>query len=105
MSKVIAGFSMSLDGFVADSDDGVDEVFGRYSAGGTDAVVMISGEATQMSHYPRCHALVRQPRWRLQRGVSLWRGFGYVWCARLALLPAEVTRSPRREKFRTAPNE
>jgi dihydrofolate reductase len=49
MSKVIAGFSMSLDGFVADSDDGVDEVFKWYSAGGTDAVVMIGDEATQMS--------------------------------------------------------
>jgi hypothetical protein len=28
MSKVIAGFSMSLDGFVADPDDGVDQVLG-----------------------------------------------------------------------------
>jgi dihydrofolate reductase len=50
MSTVIAGFSMSLDGFVADPDDGVDEVFKWYSAGGTDAVVMIGGEANQMSH-------------------------------------------------------
>jgi hypothetical protein len=50
MSSVIAGSSMSLDGFVVDSDDGVDDVFKWYSAGGTDAVVMISGEATQMSH-------------------------------------------------------
>jgi hypothetical protein len=25
MSKVIAGFSMSLDGFVADADDGVEQ--------------------------------------------------------------------------------
>lgn len=49
MSKVIAGFSMSLDGFVADSDDGVDHVFKWYSAGGTDAAVMIGGEATHMS--------------------------------------------------------
>ena len=32
MSKVIAGFSMSLDGFVADPDDGVDQVFKWYSA-------------------------------------------------------------------------
>jgi hypothetical protein len=35
MNRVIAGFSMSLDGFVADPDDGVDQVFkwvfgGRY---------------------------------------------------------------------------
>ena len=40
MSKVIAGFSMSLDGFVADPDDGVEHVFKWYSAGGTDAEVM-----------------------------------------------------------------
>jgi len=33
MSKVIAGFSMSLDGFVADPDDGVEHVFKWYSAG------------------------------------------------------------------------
>jgi dihydrofolate reductase len=45
MSRVIAGFSMSLDGFVADSDDGVDQVFGWYQAGGTDAEVM-SGDTT-----------------------------------------------------------
>ena len=49
MSRVIAGFSMSLDGFVADTDDGVDQVFKWYSAGGTDAAVMIGGEAIQMS--------------------------------------------------------
>ena len=49
MSQVIAGFSMSLDGFVAGSDDGVDEVFKWYSAGGTDTTVMIGGEATQIS--------------------------------------------------------
>jgi hypothetical protein len=40
MGKVVAGFSMSLDGFVADADDGVDQVFKWYSAGGTDAGVM-----------------------------------------------------------------
>ena len=44
MSKVIAGFSMSLDGFVADPDDGVDQVFKWYSAGGPDAEVMAGGE-------------------------------------------------------------
>jgi dihydrofolate reductase len=33
MSKVTAGFSMSLDGFVADKDDGVDRVFKWYSIG------------------------------------------------------------------------
>ncbi len=30
MSKVIAGFSMSLDGFVADPDDGTGDVFNWY---------------------------------------------------------------------------
>lgn len=49
MSKVIAGFSMSLDGFVADPDDGVAEVFKWYSAGGTDAEVMIGDQAAEMS--------------------------------------------------------
>jgi len=33
MSKVVALMSMSLDGFVADPDDGVDEVFAWYFAG------------------------------------------------------------------------
>jgi len=33
MSKVIALMSMSLDGFVADEDDGVDEVMGWYFSG------------------------------------------------------------------------
>ena len=33
MSKVIALMSMSLDGFVADEDDGVDEVFAWYFSG------------------------------------------------------------------------
>ncbi|HUA31695.1 MAG TPA: deaminase, partial [Streptosporangiaceae bacterium] len=49
MSKVIAGFSMSLDGFVADPDGGVEEVFKWYSAGGTDAEVMVGGDAVRMS--------------------------------------------------------
>ena len=49
MSKVIAGFSMSLDGFVADSDDGVDQVFKWYSAGGTDAEVMSGDQAFAMT--------------------------------------------------------
>ena len=33
MTKVIAIMSMSLDGYVADADDGVDEVFDWYFAG------------------------------------------------------------------------
>jgi len=45
MSQVIAGFSMSLDGFVADPDDGVEQVFKWYSAGGTHAEVT-AGDAT-----------------------------------------------------------
>jgi dihydrofolate reductase len=49
MSKVIAGFSMSLDGFVADPDDGVDQVFKWYSAGGTDAEVMAGDGTFEMS--------------------------------------------------------
>jgi dihydrofolate reductase len=49
MSKVIAGFSMSLDGFVADPDDSVEHVFKWYAAGGTDAEVMVGGKAVQMS--------------------------------------------------------
>jgi dihydrofolate reductase len=50
MSKVIAGFSMSLDGFVADPDDGVEQVFKWYSAGGTDAEVMIGDHPIEMTH-------------------------------------------------------
>ena len=49
MSKVIAGFSMSLDGFVADPDDGVEHVFKWYAAGGTDAEVMTGDHATGMT--------------------------------------------------------
>jgi dihydrofolate reductase len=49
MSKVIAGFSMSLDGFVADPDDEVDQVFRWYSAGGTDAEVMAGDGTFEMS--------------------------------------------------------
>ncbi len=49
MSQVIAGFSMSIDGFVADADDGVDDVFKWYSAGGTDSEVMAGDEAIGMT--------------------------------------------------------
>ncbi len=49
MSKVIAGFSMSLDGFVADPGDGVEHVFKWYSAGGTDAQVMAGDHAIGMT--------------------------------------------------------
>lgn len=49
MSRVIAGFSMSLDGFIADPDDGVEEVFKWYSAGGNEAEVMSGEQAFAMS--------------------------------------------------------
>jgi dihydrofolate reductase len=49
MSKVTAGFSMSLDGFVADPDDSVEHVFKWYSAGGTDVEVMVGDQAVNMS--------------------------------------------------------
>jgi dihydrofolate reductase len=49
MSKVIAGFSMSLDGFVADPDDSVDTVFKWYSAVGPVAEVMVGGKAVNLS--------------------------------------------------------
>ncbi len=49
MSRVIAGFSMSLDGFVADPDDGTDQVFKWYSAGGMDAEVIVGDQAFGMS--------------------------------------------------------
>jgi dihydrofolate reductase len=45
MGKVTAGFSMSLDGFVADRNDGVDLVFKWYSASDTEGEVR-SGDAT-----------------------------------------------------------
>jgi dihydrofolate reductase len=49
VSRVTAGFSMSLDGFVADPDDSVERVFKWYSAGGTDAEVMAGDQAFKMS--------------------------------------------------------
>jgi dihydrofolate reductase len=45
MGKVTAGFSMSLDGFVAGPKDGVEEVFKWYSTGITDEAVQ-SGDTT-----------------------------------------------------------
>jgi dihydrofolate reductase len=45
MGTVTAGFSMSLDGFVADSKDGVDEVFKWYVTGNREAEVQ-TGDAT-----------------------------------------------------------
>jgi hypothetical protein len=45
MDKVTAGFSMSLDGFVADANDGVEDVFRWYFAGPTEAEVR-TGDTT-----------------------------------------------------------
>jgi dihydrofolate reductase len=45
MSKVTAGFSMSLDGYVADANDGVEDVFKWYSTGNADAEHTL-GDAT-----------------------------------------------------------
>ena len=49
MSKVVAGFSMSLDGFVADRDDSVDAVFKWYSTGGPVTEVMVGDKAVSLS--------------------------------------------------------
>lgn len=45
MGKVTSGFSMSLDGFVADAKDGVDEVFRWYITGTADREVT-TGDTT-----------------------------------------------------------
>ena len=47
MTKVIALMSMSLDGFVADPDDGVDEVFDWYFSGNVE--VPTAGESSGMT--------------------------------------------------------
>ena len=49
MGTVTAGFSMSLDGFVADSKDGVAEVFKWYSAGNAEAEVETDGTTFKMT--------------------------------------------------------
>ena len=49
MSKVTAGFSMSLDGYVADPNDGVDDVFKWYSTGNTDGDYTVGDTTFQMS--------------------------------------------------------
>ena len=63
MSKVIAGFSMSLDGFIADPDHGTDHVFRWYSAGGTDAEIMTSGTDSVMTR----EASEFIEEWRIKR--------------------------------------
>jgi dihydrofolate reductase len=49
MGKVIAGFSMSLDGFVADPNNGVAEVFKWYFSGSTDAEVQTGDTTFEMT--------------------------------------------------------
>lgn len=51
MSKVVALMSMSLDGFVADANDGVDEVFGWYFSGDVEVPTPVaeSGFSFQVS--------------------------------------------------------
>jgi dihydrofolate reductase len=49
MSSVAAGFSMSLDGFVADMDDGVDRVFRWYSVGDAPGEVEAGSGTFSMS--------------------------------------------------------
>ncbi len=49
MSKVTAGFSMSLDGYVADPNDGVEDVFKWYSTGTTDAEYTVGDATFEMS--------------------------------------------------------
>jgi len=49
MGKVTAGFSMSMDGFVAGEDDGVDRVFNWYSMGGGSAEVPAGDSAFTLS--------------------------------------------------------
>ena len=49
MAKVIALMSMSLDGFVADTNDGVDEVFDWYFSG--DVEVATASETMGMTFH------------------------------------------------------
>lgn len=48
MATVIANLSMSLDGFIADPDDGVEEIFGWYDDG-PEVVEAFGGHRFQMS--------------------------------------------------------
>lgn len=49
MSEVTAGFSMSLDGYVADPNDGVEAVFKWYSSGNTEREYAIGGATFRTS--------------------------------------------------------
>lgn len=53
MSKVIALMSMSLDGFVADPDDGVDEVFDWYFAGDVEVPTPARRRTSPSASRPR----------------------------------------------------
>ena len=45
MTKMVAIMSMSLDGYVADANDGVDEVFDWYFSGDVEVSTASSAEA------------------------------------------------------------
>jgi hypothetical protein len=53
MGEVIAHLAMSLDGFIADPDDGCDELFGFYQSG--DVAVKLSEGS------PSCTSRRRRP--------------------------------------------
>src|SRR5262245_57685660 len=72
MSKVVAIMSMSLDGYVATPDDGVDEVFDWYFASGD--VEFHAGGSDPMTFK------VSKPSAQHLRG--LWRGLGAVLTGR-----------------------
>lgn len=65
MAKLIADMSMSLDGFVADENDGVDKVFARRSMG-PETVSTASDVEMQMTEETR-ERFIRAPRESAQR--------------------------------------
>jgi dihydrofolate reductase len=70
MSKVVAHLTMSLDGFIADPDDGVEELFGWYG----------NGEAEVPSHDPRWTFHVSEASRAWLRGAL--DGYGALVCGR-----------------------
>jgi hypothetical protein len=71
MSKVVAIMSMSLDGFVADRNDGVAEVFDWYMSSG-DVEIDVGGSDPMSFHVPECRAPRRDQRGH-RRGSSWLR--------------------------------
>lgn len=66
MGTVVAIMSMSLDGYVADADDGVSDVFGWYFSG--DVGVRTASETTGMTF--RVSEASAEHLWRLQAEVG-----------------------------------